>query len=302
MDFTLRPMSTSEVLDRMFYLYKKNFVLFAGIAVLPTALALIARLGQIAVAGVPTIGRATMPTPDALIATVGGAILIALVYSVGGTLASAATVYALSMVHLGKPASIGESYKHVGHYFWRLMGIVMLVGLMIAGIVAVLALSFFAGTVIPILGILLGLVALGIGLFFIVHLYARFSLAIPACVLERVSSVKALERSSFLTKGRTGRMWLVFLLTGLINFAVASAISLPITIATVLMMLKSKGQLPLWIVIAGQVAQFLATPITTISIGLLYYDERIRKEAFDLQYMMTAMEQPGQQQAATAGQ
>ena len=54
-----------------------------------------------------------------------------------------------------------------------------------------------------------------------------------------------------------------------------------------------------------QVAQFLAStlagPIATVSIALLYYDERIRKEAFDLQYMMTAMEQPGQQQAATAG-
>jgi hypothetical protein len=31
----LRPMSTGEILDRTFNLYRNNFVLLAGIAVLP---------------------------------------------------------------------------------------------------------------------------------------------------------------------------------------------------------------------------------------------------------------------------
>jgi hypothetical protein len=67
------------------------------------------------------------------------------------------------------------------------------------------------------------------------------------------------------------------------------------------------GRLTPGLAIAAQVAQFLAStlagPIATVSIALLYYDERIRKEAFDLQYLMTAMDQPAQQQAAaTAGQ
>ena len=34
MDTSLRPMSTSQVLDRTFFLYRKNFVLFAGIALI----------------------------------------------------------------------------------------------------------------------------------------------------------------------------------------------------------------------------------------------------------------------------
>jgi len=38
MDSTLRPMGTSQVLDRTFSLYKANFLLFAGIAALPSAL------------------------------------------------------------------------------------------------------------------------------------------------------------------------------------------------------------------------------------------------------------------------
>src|SRR5262249_61854826 len=44
MDLTLRPMSTSQVLDRTFSLYRQNFLLFAGITALPPGLILIGQL------------------------------------------------------------------------------------------------------------------------------------------------------------------------------------------------------------------------------------------------------------------
>jgi hypothetical protein len=39
------------------------------------------------------------------------------------------------------------------------------------------------------------------------------------------------------------------------------------------------------------VASTLAYPIATIAVSLIYYDQRVRKEAFDLQFMMEAMGQ-----------
>jgi hypothetical protein len=36
----------------------------------------------------------------------------------------------------------------------------------------------------------------------------------------------------------------------------------------------------------------LAGPIATVAVALVYDDQRIRKEAFDLEWMMGAMEQP----------
>jgi len=33
----------------------------------------------------------------------------------------------------------------------------------------------------------------------------------------------------------------------------------------------------------------LAGPISTIAVALMYYDQRIRKEAFDLQWMMDSI-------------
>ncbi|HVG90042.1 MAG TPA: hypothetical protein VNB54_01010, partial [Alphaproteobacteria bacterium] len=42
------------------------------------------------------------------------------------------------------------------------------------------------------------------------------------------------------------------------------------------------------------VASALAGPISTIAVALMYYDQRIRKEAFDLQWMMDSMEHSSQ--------
>jgi hypothetical protein len=41
-------------------------------------------------------------------------------------------------------------------------------------------------------------------------------------------------------------------------------------------------------------ASALAGPISTIAVALMYYDQRIRKEAFDLQWMMDSMEHSSQ--------
>jgi hypothetical protein len=46
-----------------------------------------------------------------------------------------------------------------------------------------------------------------------------------------------------------------------------------------------------WIYIADFLGGALAGPVTTIALVLVYYDQRVRKEAFDLQLMMEAVGQ-----------
>jgi hypothetical protein len=43
----------------------------------------------------------------------------------------------------------------------------------------------------------------------------------------------------------------------------------------------------------------LVGPLATIVFSLLYYDERVRKEAFDLQLMMQALDAPVVQGTST---
>ena len=44
------------------------------------------------------------------------------------------------------------------------------------------------------------------------------------------------------------------------------------------------------LVISGFITQSLVGPLLTIALTLLYYDERVRKEGFDLQLMMSNFE------------
>jgi len=52
--------------------------------------------------------------------------------------------------------------------------------------------------------------------------------------------------------------------------------------------------IPLWYQIVVPVGSFfsqcLAGPLMTIGFSLLYYDQRVRKEAFDLQHMMATLD------------
>ena len=56
----------------------------------------------------------------------------------------------------------------------------------------------------------------------------------------------------------------------------------------------------IWIYLAEFIGGTVAGPIATIALVLVYYDQRVRKEAFDLQMMMDALGQAVPQQAAAA--
>src|SRR5258708_2833994 len=144
MDLALRPMSTSQVLDRTFSLYRQNFLLFAGIAALPPALILVGQVLLLVVAGpMPggTLGGSTgtAQLPDLTkIMFAGLAFLVLFVLAlVGYAFASGASVYAVSRVHLGHKTTIAESYRMIGSYFGNILGIVVIVGLCIFVVIAV---------------------------------------------------------------------------------------------------------------------------------------------------------------------
>src|SRR5215469_10047199 len=209
----LRPMSTSEILDRTFSLYRNNFALFAGIAMLPAVLKLILDLVQIS------------STMDALNAVnigfgargsqsnqaLGGPLLLGIIYYLGIVIATGATVYAVSMVYLGKRATIGGSYNAIGRDIPRLIGIFLLVFIVFVGLgIVVVGIPVFAAisSGSPVLVI----VFMVTGILVLLHVYAIFSIAPSACVLENARVIQSINRSQTLTKGSRGRIWLVFLL------------------------------------------------------------------------------------------
>ncbi len=332
MDSTLRPMSTSQILDRTFYLYRKNLLLFMGIALVAPALSLVSRLVLLAIFGQPVIPQPGNFDPaiwqGLIVQAVVGTIVGVIVYAIGNALASSATIHAVSMVHLGKTTTIQESYAKIKPIFWRVLRIVFTIcffafapfvlayGLIIAaGLGAILLLKGGGNS-----GVALGLVALIVGLVGLagicasvvwwVYAWCRYALAVPASTLENLPARQALIRSRLLSKGSRGRIFAVFFLTGLMTVVLTYVLQAPALIANNMLVMNAQTRFSmaslLWIYLAEFFAVTFAGPIATIAIALLYYDERIRREAFDLQLMMEALgqttaAQPGPTQAATAG-
>ena len=150
---------------------------------------------------------------------------------------------------------------------------------------------------------ILGFLAVIAGVVLAIHLYARVSLATAACVVENLPAVTSIRRSWDLTTGASGRIWVVILLTVAVDLAFAAAIGFPGGWFAALFHANSRMIETMWNIFGEFLANTLAGPISTISLVLIYYDLRVRKEAFDLQLMMEAVgvAQAGQTQAQAAG-
>lgn len=298
MTTALRPLSTSELLDRSFSLYRNNFILFAGIAILPALLKLILDLVQISVfSGSPQVTLAGINAASRVTSGSGSNILLTILYLLGVVIASGATVYAVSMVYLGKTATIAGSYSGIGPYLLRLIGIFLLMGLIIGGLaIAVIGVPVaMAGMARSPVLVFLFMIT---GILILVHLYVCLSVATAVCVVEKAGATASLNRSMKLTKGARGKIWLILLLMGVLELALGFALGVPIGIIAyktgslfVAMMLLSLAQF---------FVNVLVAPILTVPLVLIYYDQRVRKEAFDLQLMMESLGQTLPGQAASA--
>lgn len=310
MDLALRPMSTSQVLDRTFYIYRNHFVLLAGIGSLLPALLLIMQLSFIPL-GMPPRGN---QAPELLaVLFLGYFGCYGVIYLVGNALAGGATVYGVSKLHLGESITIGQAYKQVFSRFWRVLVVIVLLGLIVFGslmigeVIAIIVVTVTAGSsrifggggALAGVGVVIAIIwavsifagAILAALFF----YSRLSLSVPACILEKLPVGESLRRSWYLTQGSVWRIILVHLLTWVLSIVLALALAVP---GQLYLIATHNKQALLGIILqhlGGFIAGVIANPIATTAIALIYYDQRVRKEAFDLQLMMEAV---GQQQAA----
>lgn len=303
-------MSTSQVLDRTFQLYRGHFWLFAGIAALPPALILIAQV--LAAAWTWILPRVPWSV-GSIVTLLTGTVTFVVLYLAGSTLATGATVFAVSRAHLASPVSISESYRAVGPLVLRLLGIMFLVSLMAGGafLVGYLVLAlptFLAGSLFrgmgpfgAFIGIFVGFIAIVAASVWAIRIYCRYALAVPACVVERLPVTSSLQRSKLLSSQSLFRIFLIYLLLVILGAALSAALSIPNYIEAAVHSGKETLPFQLWGYISGFLAGTLAGPIATIAISLVYYDQRVRKEAFDLQLMMEAIGQSSQQAAGAAG-
>jgi hypothetical protein len=305
METTLRPLTLGEILDRTAELYRTNFLLFAGISSIYAGILLVLSLVQI---GAQEAARSLHMHTGLIVVSVIGIVVLWLVIFVAGGLAVAANTRAVGWVHLGEPASIGAAYRTIlprtGRYLW-LMTITYFLAwfpcVLIYGAYAALILVYvkpkgllaphapppdpqmlvvFLASSVAFLFLLAGALVYG------VIMSLRYSLAISACAVENLTARAAIRRSIQLSKGSRGRIFMLALLALVIQVGLTGITQGFFIIVGV----KHQGVLPVWMSVVQQLLAFLTNtfvgPIYATGFTLFYYDQRVRKEGYDIERMM----------------
>jgi uncharacterized membrane protein len=114
----------------------------------------------------------------------------------------------------------------------------------------------------------------------------RYSLAIPACTVENLTARAAIRRSIQLSKGSRGRIFMLGLLALIIQVGLTGITQGFFIFAG----LKHHGVVPIWMSVLQQFLAFLTNtfvgPIYATGFTLFYYDQRVRKEGYDIERMM----------------
>jgi hypothetical protein len=264
----LRPMSLGEVLDRTFTLYKNNFWLFAGIMSLPLLLLFVVQVGIAAMSTANrTLARTAVSPATIITSAIVGGIVIFVVYIVMYGAAQAATIFAVSDLYLGRTASVRGSFARVRGNILRALGVIFLTGLIVG--------VGFIALIIP------GLILL-----------ARTAVAVPAAMLEDKYAGEAVSRSMDLTKGYAMQTFLIFLLVWVLSIVVAAIFQYPFLFIMVGAAAKHQAVSFTYLLLqhlASFIASVLIGPIATIAFSLMYYNLRVRKEAFDIQHLIASL-------------
>jgi hypothetical protein len=294
---SLRPLGVGDVLDELFAVYRRGFKTFVGITALVQVPLAVLALPIYAASS--RFGQRMVDTEDLMAAleALGGATaalgaLLALLSLVGTILMIAAASYATSAIYLGQQPSIGEAYRFALDRFWGLIGLglvyfAIFVGLFLASVITAI--------VPPLLCISLPLVAAAGA-----YLAVAWSLATPALVLEeRIGPLHALRRSQGLVRGAWLRTFatlfvLVFLIT-VIQFLASGLVEAGVA-GVQLVVAPGQTVRPEWLAVVSGLLQSLAGvlygPLTYIGLTLVYYDRRVRVEAFDLALLARQLAPP----------
>ena len=312
METTLRPLTLGEILDRTAELYRRNFLLLAGISSIYAGILLVLSLAQI---GAQQAALAMHMGKYLIGITVVGVVILWGAIFVAGGVAVAANTRAVGWLHLGEPASISASYRAIlpktGRYLW-----LMTITYFLAWFPFVLSYgAYFAlifvyvrpkGLLTPhpsaaplsdsdmhtmmvfgVASLVFVLLALVTGIYGII-MSLRYSLAVPACTVESLKARAAIRRSVELSKGSRWRIFMLALLAVIIQLGLTGITQGFFVVVGI----KHQGVIPVWMTVVQQFLAFLTNtfvgPIYATGFTLFYYDQRVRKEGFDIEHMMQA--------------
>ncbi|MGP3981903.1 hypothetical protein [Streptomyces sp. KR80] len=308
----LRPLSLGDLLNGAFSVLGRYWAPVFGFtaAILGLLALVVAAVGAAAYASVAdTLSVVLDPlTPSAdpvepsrsqLIAVLTAFGVVLPVWALAGLLAMSALQAAypaiVSQAVLGRPITIGETWRQARPRLLSVLGAQLLTGLFLAPVMLLMVLPVMLMPVVaePLIAMVtimaIFFLTVPLGMF----VYIRLSLAPTAAALEKQSPVAALRRSWGLVAGSWWRVFGITVLASLIASAVSQFVQMPFAMAGMFSVpLADVGpEGPSFAVLGGVMGlallgallgTALTIPFGHIVTALLYVDLRIRRESLDL--------------------
>ena len=271
---SLQPMGFTDILDTIFSLYRNHFRLILSICAVYFILAFGVNL---------FIDISTVSVEKSS----GGNITVMIspladwIVNIVGLLPIGAVLFVGAQVYLGREITAGAAFRQVAHRFLSYLGSFLL-WMLVAGLLAVTI----------------------IGIPFAIYFATRWGFYSQAVLIEGASATNALRRSGELVKGTWWRVFGVMLAIFLLAFMIQTVLQFSLLFVFgftqaisgeegLLEMFRQMfaPELTAWEGLVPYIIQscinFVVTslmlPLTPIGITLLYFDQRIRKEGFDIE-------------------
>lgn len=306
----LRPLGVSEILDGAVSTMRAHWRTVLGIslvvAIITTAVSTFVTGTWFRDANAIALDAGDDPNLDEALSALGGVLggsgVTALVSILGTVIATALLTVVVSRAVLGRPVTTGDAWREARGRLPRLLGLLLLLPVLVAAVIMVgvtpglivsVTLSGGAGVTLSVLG---GLAGAAAG----VWLWVRYSLAAPALMLEKQGVLASMRRSAKLVRGAWWRVLGIQLLTSVLVFVVAAIVEIPATIVAFLLggesaadWLAGESATSGWtflivIGVSTVISSTITFPISAGVTALLYMDQRIRREALDLELARAA--------------
>jgi hypothetical protein len=277
----LRPRSAIEIVDTAFTIWRRNIgqMTIIGIAAtLPLVLALMLGFGSL------FAGFGSRFDEAKLVAMVPMMLIFIVVVVLWMAVVDGAMTLAAGDAYHGREVSAASALRGAVSkggtlVLSNILRMLTIFAVVLVGGVVVALLGQANGGVAVLLMIVLGVVSL--------LLFARLFATTNAVLFENSGASESLSRSYALSKDSAWRIFGVILLAYIV--LVVAQIAIGMTVQVVIsMILKS----PIIAGIVGNVIGALLYPFLSIALMVLYFDQRIRKEGYDLDVMSSGMPTP----------
>jgi hypothetical protein len=302
----LRPMNLGEILDRSLHVYRRQFWAFAAVAAVPALVVQgISMADALWFHLYASSIRDNHWTP--------GLYMTRAVFAVGyyhfasfmGFLLFPVILRLASGIVFNGEIKIREGWRIFGTR-WRshlwLATLKLVAGLVAADILAIAvlageialteALHIDTGTGLKSLSMIVLPLASGFGVF--LWASSSLSLAIPSAALENLKTFRALRRSWALTRGSRLRIALAWIALALASWMLSISFRWTLRLVFLAVVRSTHARwiaytlYPILSHILNTALAALIGPIMPIALTLFYYDQRIRREGYDIEQMMAA--------------